>query len=91
MDSKRDRHTYAGTSRGTKIPTESYLTYWYQALTHELGLYLEVTQRRKFVNELYQARLGAADERLEALMILQPGDAIVFIAKKEVEIGPELA
>ena len=72
---------------GTKLPAATWLPYWYQALDQELGIYIEVVHRRLFVNALYDARKKSGDPRLEALMIFQPGEGIVYICKKEVELG----
>lgn len=71
---------------GTKLPSATWLPYWYQALDQEIGIRIECTDRRLLVNALYDARKGAADPRLEALMIFQPGEGLVYIAKKEVEL-----
>lgn len=72
---------------GTKLPSNAYLTYWHQALTKELGLYLRVTEHRLFVQQLYDARKHSGDAALEALMIFQPMAGTIFIAKKEVDIS----
>jgi hypothetical protein len=74
--------------RGTRTPIETYLPLWYRALDEEIGILVECTERRKLVQALYEVRTGANDPRLEALMIFQPGDGMVFIAKKAVELEP---
>lgn len=71
---------------GTKLPAATYLPYWYQALDQEIGIRIECIHRRLLVNALYAARKGAGDPRLEALMIFQPGEGLVYICKKEVEL-----
>ncbi len=78
----------AETGTGTRTPAATYLPYWYEALGNELGLYIRCTERQKLVTGLYDARQGASDPRLEALMIFQPGTGIVYIAKKAVELEP---
>lgn len=70
----------------TKLPAETYLPYWHRALGEEIGLYIQCTERALFVRALYEARQNAADPDLEALMIFQPGEGIVFIAKKATEM-----
>jgi hypothetical protein len=74
--------------RGTRDPASTYLPYWHQALREEIGVLIECTERRLFVQRLYEARTAANDPRLEALMIFQPGEGMVFIAKKQVELDP---
>lgn len=71
---------------GTKLPAETWLPYWYQALGKEIGIRIECTDRVLLVNALYAARKGANDPRLEALMIFQPKENLIFIAKKAVEL-----
>lgn len=72
--------------RGTRTNPEVLTKYWYEALGEEIGLFIRCTHRQKFVNALYQARDGADDPQLSALMIFQPEKDIVFIAKKAVEM-----
>lgn len=71
---------------GTRTDPATYLTYWYQALAAEIGLFIRCTERQKLVAGLYQARQDAADPRLEALMIFQPKTGLVYIAKKAVQL-----
>jgi hypothetical protein len=71
---------------GTKLNPETYIPLWQRALGEEIGLYIDTDNRSVLVQELYEARKRAQDPRLEALMIFQPRDGIVFIAKKMVEL-----
>jgi len=73
---------------GTKLPAETYLPLWLRALREEIGLWIECTDRTLLVNALYAARKNAGDPRLEALMIFQPREDLIFIAKKAVELDP---
>jgi hypothetical protein len=73
---------------GTKLPAETYLPLWHRALGEEIGIWVECTDRNLLVQELYEARRNAADPSLEALMIFQPKDKVIFIAKKAVELDP---
>jgi len=64
--------------------TDEYLSYWYEALAHPVGLCLQVTERKAFAQKLYQARAKARDPDLEALAIVVPKDSDeLWIARKE--------
>lgn len=71
---------------GSKLPAATYLPYWYQALGKEIGIVIECTERTLLVSALYAARKGANDPKLEALMIFQPRENLIYIAKKAVEM-----
>jgi DUF1365 family protein len=72
----------------TKLPSETWLHYWYEALREELGLFIEVApdDKMKLVNSLYAARQEASDPKLDGLMIMQPMENVVYIIHKPVEI-----
>ena len=74
--------------RGTRTPAAAYLPLWERALTEEIGVCIECTDRAKLVAGLYDARAESNDPRLEALMIFQPKEGLVYIAKKSVELEP---
>lgn len=63
-----------------------YLSYWYAALEHEIGVALETDDRKKLTAILYEARSEAGDPELEALMLIQIGENELWIAKKATEL-----
>jgi hypothetical protein len=65
---------------------DTYLPLWYNALDEEIGLLIRTDQRQLLVNTLYDARTIAQDPELEALMILQPAEDMIYIAKKATEL-----
>lgn len=63
-----------------------FLPMLYNALDEEIGLYIRTDQRVNLCNILYTARTLAQDPALEALIILQPTEDVIFIAKKATEL-----
>lgn len=74
--------------RGTKLPALTYLPLWLNALDEEIGLWIETTKATRIllVNALYEARKQSLNPALEELMIFQPREDLIFIAKKTVEL-----
>lgn len=71
---------------GTKLPASTYLPLWLRALDEEIGILIKVKHRRLFVNALYAARKESLNPALQELMVFQPKEDLVFIAKKAVEL-----
>lgn len=73
---------------GTKLPVSTYLPLWLRALEEEIGIYIKTTTagRIKLVNALYEARKQSLNPALEELMVFQPKEDLIFIAKKAVEL-----
>lgn len=65
---------------------ENFLPLLYNALEEEIGLLIRTDDRLKLVNTLYEARAKANDEALAELMIFQPEEDTVFIAKRSTEL-----
>lgn len=74
--------------RGSKLPAATYLPLWLRALAEEIGLYIQTTAKHRvqLVNALYQARKESLNPALQELMVFQPGEDLIFIAKKSVEL-----
>lgn len=72
----------------TKLPALTYLPLWIRAMEEEIGLWIETDKasRTKLVNALYEARKQSLNPALEDLMVFQPREDLVFIAKKAVEL-----
>jgi hypothetical protein len=67
----------------TKLDPLSYLNFWEEAEAQEFGLLVEVEteqDKRLLVVALYECR--KLSDRFEELMIFQPGETEIFIAKK---------
>lgn len=61
-----------------------FLSPWYEALHSEIGLVLQVTERRAFAQKLYQARAKEGNPELEGLTVIVPKDSDeLWIVKKE--------
>ena len=71
---------------GTKLPASTYLPLWLRALDEEIGLYIQCRHRILLVNALYEARKQSLNPALQELMLFQPSEDVIFIAKKSVEI-----
>ncbi len=73
---------------GTKLPALTYLPLWLRALDEEIGILIKTTKatRIMLVNALYEARKQSLNPALEELMVFQPQEDMIFIAKKSVEI-----
>ena len=63
-----------------------YLPLLYNALDEEIGILVRTPDRISLVNTLYDARKEAQDPELDALMILQPAEDTIYIAKKATEL-----
>jgi len=72
----------------TKLPPRYYLPLWHAALEQEIGIEIKYTptDRQRLVNALYEARKESDDDRLQALILLQPKEGVIFIARKAVEL-----
>lgn len=71
---------------GTKLPASTYLPLWLRALDEEIGIVIQCNHRILLVNALYEARKQSLNPALQELMIFQPKEDLIFIAKKAVEI-----
>lgn len=71
---------------GTKLPASTYLPLWLRALEEEIGIYIRCTHRVILMNALYTARKQSLNPALEQLMLFQPKEDLIFIAKKSVEL-----
>ena len=71
---------------GTKLPASTYLPLWLRALDEEIGLYIRCKHRILLVNALYEARKQSLNPALQELMLFQPAEDLIFIAKKAVEL-----
>ncbi len=73
---------------GTKLPALTYLPLWLRALEEEIGILIKTTKpaRLLLVNALYEARKQSLNPALQELMVFQPKEDLIFIAKKSVEI-----
>lgn len=63
-----------------------YLGHWYAALEQEIGLAIFTDNRKGLTAVLYEARSGAGDPELDALMLIQIGENELWIAKKATEL-----
>lgn len=74
--------------RGTKLPASTYLPLWLRALDEEIGIVITTTPKTRvlLVNALYTARKESLNPALQELMMFQPGEDLIFIAKKSVEL-----
>lgn len=63
-----------------------FLPCWYNALDEEIGMLFRTDDRMLLVNTLYEARKLAQDPALDELMILQPAEDTIYIAKKATEL-----
>lgn len=75
-------------AQGTKLPASTYLPLWLRALDQEIGICITVRKghRRLFINALYAARKESLNPALGELMVFQPGEDLVYIARKSVEL-----
>lgn len=73
---------------GTKLPASTYLPLWLRTLEEEIGIVIQTTAKGRLllVNALYEARRQSLNPALQELMIFQPKEDLIFIAKKSVEI-----
>lgn len=73
---------------GTKLPASTYLELWLRALDEEIGIVINIKNNHRIllVNALYEARKQSLNPALQELMIFQPKEDLIFIAKKAVEI-----
>lgn len=71
---------------GTKLPASTYLPLWLRALDEEIGIVIQCTNRVLLVNALYEARKQSLNPALQELMIFQPKEDLIFIAKKSVSV-----
>lgn len=67
---------------------DEMLPLWYNALDEEIGIFIKVDpkDRAKLVNTLYDAKQRTGDPELEVLMLLQPAQDLIYIAKKTTEV-----
>lgn len=72
---------------GSKLPASTYLPLWLRALDEEIGIVIHCSHRILLVNALYEARKQSLNPALQELMLFQPKEDIIFIAKKSVEIN----
>lgn len=72
---------------GSKLPALTYLPLWLRALDEEIGIVIQCKHRILLVNALYEARKQSLNPALQELMIFQPKEDLIFIAKKSVEIN----
>lgn len=72
----------------TKLPASTYLPLWLRALDEEIGIVIQCAAKTRIllVNALYEARKQSLNPALQDLMIFQPKEDLIFIAKKSVEI-----
>lgn len=73
-------------AKGTKLPASTYLPLWLRALDEEIGIMIQCTNRILLVNALYEARKQSLNPALQELMLFQPAEDLIFIAKKAVEL-----
>lgn len=71
---------------GTKLPASTYLPLWLRALDEEIGIVIQCSNRILLVNALYEARKQSLNPALQELMIFQPKEDLIFIAKKSVSV-----
>lgn len=73
---------------GTKLPASTYLPLWLRALDEEIGILIKVTAptRVRLVNALYEARKQSLNPALQELMLFQPGEDLIYIAKQSTEL-----
>lgn len=74
--------------KGSKLPASTYLPLWLRALEEEIGLYIVGTAQThaRLVHALYDARKESLNPALQELMLFQPREDLIFIAKKSVEL-----
>lgn len=70
----------------TKLPASTYLPLWLRALDEEIGIVIQCSHRILLVNALYEARKQSLNPALQDLMIFQPKEDLIFIAKKSVSV-----
>lgn len=73
---------------GTKLPASTYLPLWLRASAEEIGILIQVRKghRNLFVSALYAARRESLNPSLQELILFQPGEDLVYIARKSVEL-----
>lgn len=73
---------------GTKRPASLYLPLWLRALDEEIGILILTTKATRvlLVNALYEARKQSLNPALEDLIVFQPREDLIYIAKKAVEL-----
>lgn len=69
------------------IPDEALLSLLKQALDAEIGLSVQISDRRWLINSLYRVRKEADDPFLEGIVIYMPQEPNdeVFICKREAQ------
>lgn len=70
----------------TKLPASTYLPLWLRALDEEIGIVIQCKHRILLVTALYEARKQSLNPALQELMIFQPKEDLIFIAKKSVSV-----
>lgn len=70
----------------SKRPASTYLPLWLRALDEEIGIVIQCSHRILLVNALYEARKQSLNPALQDLMIFQPKEDLIFIAKKSVSV-----
>lgn len=70
----------------SKITNQIALGLWNRALTCEIGIRIQTTDKAHLTALLYNVRKASGDPRLQSLIILRPNNDEVWICKKEVEI-----
>jgi len=73
---------------GSKLPASTYLPLWLRALDEEIGIHILTTKATRIllVTALYEARKQSLNPALQELMLFQPAEDLIFIAKKAVEL-----
>jgi hypothetical protein len=72
--------------RGTKLPAATYLPLWDRALEEEIGILIRCTDRLKLAQALYEAKAKSLNPAYADLMLFQPAEDLIYIAKKAVEL-----
>lgn len=71
---------------GTKLAAETYLPLWERALDEEIGILIRCTNRIKLADALFKAKSQSLNPAFADLMLFQPAEDLIFIAKKAVEL-----
>lgn len=68
------------------FPRESLQNLWYQALEEEIGVAIQVDDKPRLLNELYDVRKALGDPELEKIILCNPKGDEIFMVKKAVEL-----
>lgn len=68
----------------------NYLEYWYQAMSARIGIVIETTNRKAFMQKLYVARRAACDESLNDLSVVESPtvETQVWLLKRKPDATP---